>query len=111
MRPDVTGAPVYEAPPGFHLNRAAFAAPLPGAWGNAGRNSITGPSVFTLNGSLSRVFPLRDWGSLDVRLEANNALNHPVYPGWFPVVNSAQFGLPDQVNPMRTIQIVMRWRM
>lgn len=110
IRPDVTGVSVYDAPPGFHLNRAAFAAPQEGAWGNAGRNSITGPSQFTLNGSLSRVFPIRDRINLDLRLEANNALNHPVYPSWVSIVTSAQFGLPDQVNQMRSMQIVARMR-
>ena len=43
IRPDYTGAPLYAAPGGLYLNPAAYAPPLPGQWGNAGRNSITGP--------------------------------------------------------------------
>ena len=31
-------------------------AAAPGQWGNAGRNSITGPSQFSLNASLGRTF-------------------------------------------------------
>ena len=35
IRPDLTGAPIYTAPAGYHLNAAAFAAPAAGAWGTA----------------------------------------------------------------------------
>jgi hypothetical protein len=43
LRPDYTGAPVYAAPTGRFLNPAAYAAAAAGLWGDAGRNSITGP--------------------------------------------------------------------
>src|SRR5262249_43244669 len=78
VRPDYTGAPLYDARPGFFLNSAAYAAPAFGRWGNAGRNSINGPSQFTMNASLSRAFRLKDRLSLDLRIDASNALNHPV---------------------------------
>ena len=52
-----TGAPLYAAPPGSFLNPAAYAAPLVGQWGNAGRDSITGPAQFGLSASLGRTFP------------------------------------------------------
>src|SRR5262249_35818969 len=54
LRPDTTGAPIYAAAPGLSLNPAAYRAPAPGTWGNAGRNSITGPSQFSLNASVGR---------------------------------------------------------
>ncbi len=110
IRPDYTGAPLYDAPAGLFLNTAAYAAPAPGRWGSAGRNSITGPSQFTLNASLSRTFAAGDRLSLDFRLEALNALNHPVFPSWNTVVTSAQFGLPNPANPMRSVQTVVRLR-
>ncbi len=110
IRPNYTGAPVYDAPPGFALNQAAYSAPPPGSWGNAGRNSIAGPGQFTLNGSISRIFQLSDKLSLDFRIDAANALNHPVFPSWNTVVNSAQFGLPNPANPMRSLQTVARLR-
>ncbi len=43
IRPDPTGAPISMSRAGQHLNPAAYTAPLPGQWGTAGRNSITGP--------------------------------------------------------------------
>ena len=59
IRPDYTGAPLYAAPSGLFLNPAAYTAPLPGQWGNAGRNSIIGPAQFTLNASMGRTFRLK----------------------------------------------------
>src|SRR5208337_4055511 len=44
IRPDATGAPVYVAPQGLFLNPAAYTPPATGQWGNAGKDSITGPS-------------------------------------------------------------------
>ena len=47
IRPDYTGAPVYASPSGGFLNPAAYAPPVPGQWGNAGRDSIIGPAQFS----------------------------------------------------------------
>ena len=65
-----TGAPLYDAPPGLLLNPAAYTAPPPGQWGNAGRNTITGPSQFTLNASLARTFRISDRVNTDLRIDA-----------------------------------------
>ena len=110
IRPDVTGAPLYAAPAGRFVNPAAFAAPAPGQWGNARRNSITGPAQFGLNASLARTFRLKDRYSLDFRLESVNTLNHATYTAWNTVSNSAQFGLPVSVNAMRSLQTSVRAR-
>lgn len=110
VRPDYTGAALYAAPPGLSLNPAAFAAPVAGHWGNAGRNTITGPSQFTLNAAVNRTFPFGDRWSLDVRVDAFNALNHPVFPNWVTTVTSSQFGLANAADPMRTMQTVVRLR-
>jgi hypothetical protein len=110
IRPDYTGAPLYEAPSGLFLNPTAYTAPAPGHWGNAGRNSITGPSQFTLNSSLGRTFRLGDRLNLDLRLDAANVLNHPVFPSWITTITSAQFGLPGRTNPMRSVETTVRLR-
>ena len=110
IRPNFTGAPLYEAPPGLHLNPAAVAAPSPGCWGNAGRNSMTGPAQFSLNASLARTFRLGDRINADLRIEAINPLNHVVFSNWNAVATSAQFGLPAGANAMRNLQAVMRVR-
>ncbi len=110
IRPDYTGAPLYDAPPGLSLNPAAVTAPKPGQWGNAGRNSITGPGQFTLNASMARTFRFGDRLNADFRLDTINALNHVTYPSWNVIASSAQFGLPSTANPMRSVQATMRLR-
>jgi hypothetical protein len=110
LRATATGAPVYQNVAGYHLNAAAYTAPAAGQWGTAGRNSITGPNQFTLDASLARTFRVRDKLSLDVRLDANNFLNHPVYSTWVNTTNSTTFGLPANTNAMRTMELTGRLR-
>jgi hypothetical protein len=110
IRPDYTGASLYDAPAGLSLNPAAFVPPAAGHWGNAGRNSITGPSQFLLNASLSRTFRSSERVSLDLRIDASNALNHVTFPSWNTIVGSSQFGLPMTTNAMRTVQTALRVR-
>lgn len=44
IRPDRTGAALYRnTPAGHFLNPAAYAAPLPGQWGNAGQKFDSQP--------------------------------------------------------------------
>jgi hypothetical protein len=92
------------------LNPAAFAAPAPDQWGNAGRNTITGPAQLSLNASAGRTFRWSDHLTADLRVDATNALNHPVFPSWNTVITSAQFGLPNPAGQMRTLQTSLRVR-
>jgi hypothetical protein len=110
VRPDYTGAPLYSPPAGFFLNPAAYAPPLPGQWGNAGRNSITGPSQLSLDASLGRTFRVSDRLNLDVRIDSTNALNHVNFTSWNTVINNAQFGLPAAANAMRAVHLTARLR-
>ena len=110
LRPDYTGLSLYDAPPGFFLNGAAVAVPAPGRWGNAGRNSINGPSQFALAASLGRTFRSTERFRLDVRMDAANALNSVRFPSWNTVYGNAQFGLPVTASPMRTMQLTVRTR-
>ncbi len=109
IRPEVTGAPLYSAPGDLHLNPAAFAAPPSGQWGNAGRDSVTGPGEFGLNASLGRTFRLDKW-NLDMRVDSTNFLNHITFTSWDATINSAQFGLPAAANPTRSMQATIRLR-
>jgi hypothetical protein len=110
IRPDSTGASIYASPAGAHLNAAAYTAPLPGQWGTAGRNSITGPDQFSLDGSLLRSFRPSSRFYVDLRLDATNLLNQGVFTGWNTTVNSKQFGLPIAANPMRSLETSLRLR-
>ena len=110
LRPSLTGSPIYGGQNGAHVNAAAFAAPAAGAWGSAGRNSITGPSQFSLDGGMQRTFRPSKHFYLDARIDATNLLNHAVFNSWVTTLESAQFGLPQSVNPMRSLQATMRVR-
>ena len=110
IRADLTGAPVYAGSGGYHLNAAAFSAPAAGQWGTARRDSITGPSQFSLNESLARTFRLHEPFNLDVRIDATNLLNHAVFTSWNTIVNGTTFGLPANTSGMRTMQITGRLR-
>lgn len=112
IRPNYTGASLYDAPAGYGFNPQAFTAPLPGQWGNAGRNSISGPDQFTMNASLARTFRLKDKYSLDATISATNVLNHVTFTAYNVLVNSNQFGLlnPATVGNMRTVQTTVRLR-
>jgi hypothetical protein len=107
LRGDYTGQPVYI---NGALNPAAFAAPLPGQYGNAGRNTITGPMAFSLNGSASRTFRIGERRNIDIRFEARNALNHVNFSSYNTVVGGTQFGALQGPNPMRAITANLRFR-
>jgi hypothetical protein len=110
IRPDLTGAPIYQASDGYHLNVAAYKAPLPGQWDAAGRDSITGPNQFSLDAALARTFQLRTTLNLDVRFDATNLLNHVSFTSWNSTVNSTTFGLPAAASDMRALQVTARLR-
>jgi len=110
LRPDRTGAPLNGGKNGAHLNHSAFSLPASGAWGNAGRNSITGPNTFSLDGAMQRTFRPNKHFFLDARIDAGNLLNHPVFSSWNANVQSTQFGTPQSVNQMRSLQVTMRVR-
>ena len=110
IRPDLTGAPIYSSLAGVHLNAAAYAAPMSGEWGTAGRNSITGPDQFSLDCALARSFRPNARFYVDARVDAANLLNHGVFTSWNTTVNSAQFGLPVAANPMRSLEASLRLR-
>jgi hypothetical protein len=110
QRPEYTGAALYDAPQGMFLNPNAYITPLSGQWGNAGRNSIIGPSRFSLDASLERTFRVTDKWNADLRVDSTNALNHVAFTSWGTTLDNAQFGLPTAVNAMRSMKVTLRVR-
>jgi hypothetical protein len=92
------------------LNPAAFAAPAPGQFGDAPRNSISGPAQFSLDLSVARTFQLTSRTTLDWRIDATNVLNHETFTGVNAVFGNPQFGLPSQVNTPRRLVSTVRVR-
>jgi hypothetical protein len=50
-----------------------------GTFGNTGRNSLNGPMFWQFDSQVSRIFPIKEKVSLDLRIEAFNVLNHPSF--------------------------------
>jgi hypothetical protein len=107
-RADATGLPIDTGVGLF--NTAAFAIPPSDRFGNAGRNTITGPGSITLNVSLGRAFTLSDRKRLEFRVSSQNVANHVNYSSIATVVNALNYGLPTATGPMRTINIQARFR-
>jgi hypothetical protein len=110
IRPQLTGAPPSPAPSGAYANTAAYMAPAPGRWGNAGRNSIRGPAQFGLDASVARVFRLHGRTNLEWRIAAANVLNRVTFSTIDTSIASPQFAQPTASNSMRHIRVTLRYR-
>ncbi len=112
LRADYTGAPISIGNPNIHqwFNTTAFTVPASGTFGNAGRNTIEGPGTVLFNMSISKNIPFKDMMGVEVRLDAQNVFNHPVYTGIDTTVNSPTFGQVISVGSMRKIQASTRFR-
>ena len=82
QRPDlVPGVSIYSQNQTITnwFNRAAFKAPAPGTWGNAGRFLGRGPGYYEVDSALEKRTPLAEHANLSFRAEAFNLFNHPIY--------------------------------
>jgi trimeric autotransporter adhesin len=114
LRPDVTGVAI-SIPRGDRtvqefFNTAAFSIPS-GEFGNAGRNTITGPGTNMVNLSLRKSFQLdENRRRLDVSCQVQNLLNHPNWSSVSTTVNTLNFGQVTGVRQMRSITTTLRIR-
>jgi len=108
VRANATGLPV--SVDGLLFNTAAFTAPLAGYWGTAGRNTIPGPTTFSLNGSLGRVFRFGERRSADLQFQAQNLLNRVTITSWGTVLGSSTYGLATNAAGMRKMTVSLRFR-
>ena len=76
-RPNVVGNPALDDPsPAEWFNTAAFAVPPPYTFGDAGRNILRGPGLFTVDESVLREFHFREHCTLSFEAQFFNLLNH-----------------------------------
>lgn len=93
-----------------YFNLLAFTTPLPGTYGNAGRDTIPGPIIPTFNMSLNRAFRIGESRrQIQLRLAANNALNHVVITGYGTTINANTYGLPTSASATRTVTLLLRF--
>jgi hypothetical protein len=92
------------------FNTDAFSIPSAGSFGTAPRNLIIGPGSQNLNMHLSKNVNFSRSRGVTIRIQANNVLNRVQFAAIDTVVNSPTFGQVTSVRPMRSVQLVMRFR-
>ncbi len=108
-RAEATGASV-SSPTGF-FNPDAFALPAAGQFGDAGRNTIPGPGMVSLNLGFGRSVQLGDSRRrLELRVEASNVLNHVNYTSVYTTVGAVNYDTAAAAGSMRSVSAVLRFR-
>jgi hypothetical protein len=91
------------------FNPAAFASPPAYTYGNAGRNSVYGPGLQTLDLAVVRQFAVAEKARFEMRGEFFNALNHTNLGTPNRFVNTSSFGsVTESATPGREIQLSAR---
>jgi hypothetical protein len=96
IRPDINpsfSGPVILGGPGEYFNPAAFSAPVTGTYGDAGRDSLTGPGLTSLDFSVDRKFAIKERLALQFRAEIFNILNHANFNEPNPVIYTSATAL------------------
>ena len=94
LNPNFTGS-VIEGGPNRYFNPSAFIQPLPGTYGNVGRNILAGPSLAETDISAAKKFLLSERLGLQFRAEIFNLFNHTNLNTPNPVVFAAATGGPS----------------
>jgi hypothetical protein len=108
VRAEATGLAIEAT--GQLFNTAAFTAPASGTWGDAGRDTIPGPTVFSLDGSLQRIFRIGERRSVDFQMQSTNMLNRVTITSWGTVLGSETWGLASNAAAMRKVTFNLRFR-
>ncbi|MFN7544855.1 MAG: carboxypeptidase regulatory-like domain-containing protein [Acidobacteriota bacterium] len=93
--PNLVGAYTTPKGVGTHtqwFDRAAFAQPLAGTFGNIGRNVFTGPGLFNVDASLFRRFNITERWKAELRFESFNFTNTPKFNNPNGDITSPNFG-------------------
>ena len=93
-----------------YLNPAAFAYPVPGAYGTEQARGIEGPGFWNIDTALARVLPVGSGRTLELRVEAFNLLNH--FNWGDPGVNldAGTFGrITTQAGNSRVMQFAIKY--
>jgi carboxypeptidase family protein/TonB-dependent receptor-like protein len=112
-RPDQVGDPNLpsgQRTPLHFFDTTAFALPAPGVFGDAGRNTITGPGTLQFNMSAGKFmrFGKDNQRRIDFRWEATNVFNTPSFTGLATALGSSNFGRVSGARQMRNMDLQMR---
>ena len=123
QRPNVLADPYsgQSGPRAQYLNPAAFQAQPLGTVGNAGYNSLVGPTYWDIDLALSRQFPITERQRIEIRADAFNFTNSFIaaintttvsgtaIPASFNTITSGTFGQFLNSQPARQIQFAMKY--
>ena len=111
-KPQTIEAFEFEDVPIERTRQPEPAAPAPpgDSFGDAGRNTVVGPSTFLVNMTLIKNISLGRPRTLSLRVSASNVFNTPPLVGIDTVVNSPTYAQVVQVGSMRSIQLQTRFR-
>jgi hypothetical protein len=108
-RAEATGLPITGGDNPY-FNLAAFTTPPAGQFGDAGRDTITGPFQVSINAAINRAWRIGESRrQFQLRLSATNALNHVVVTGFGTTVNSATYGLATSASATRVVSLLLRF--
>jgi hypothetical protein len=112
LRADVTGQPVGISNPSIDewFNTTAFVIPTPGQYGNARRNSIEGPGEVLFDMAMTKLIPLKESRTVELRFSSTNVFNHPIYSSIDTVLNSPTYGRVISIGTMRAVLMTVRFR-
>jgi len=94
INPTFTG-PVILGGANQYFNPNAFIQPLPGTYGNVGRNTLQAPGLVSTDIAVARKFSLSERLNLQFRAEIFNLFNHTNFNAPNPVVYAAATGGPS----------------
>ena len=86
---------VIQRGPNQYFNPNAFVQPLPGTYGNAGRNILQGPGLVETDLSLTKKFSFSERWNMQFRSELFNVFNHTNFNIPNPVVFASATGGPS----------------
>ena len=117
VRPNISGTPKRnhgsDWVDNYFADTSIFSRPDDFTLGNAPRalGSIRSPWSFTTDLSLAKQFPIREEMFLEIRLEARNAFNHPVFGTPDTTVDDGNFGmvLYQSGNGPREMQLAVKF--
>jgi hypothetical protein len=92
------------------FNTGAFSTPAAATFGDARRNSIEGPGSVLFDMAFTKIVPLKESRTLEIRAQMANVFNTPQYSSIDTNLGSQSFGRVIAVGAMRTIQFTVRFR-
>jgi hypothetical protein len=108
LRPDLVGDPEGAETVAEWFNKAAFALPAAGQFGNAPNSVVRGPGVHLTDLGVFKNFKITDRVRAQYRLEMFNAFNHTQYSAVGTSLDAATFGRVTTANEPRLIEMAIK---